>query len=56
MSKTFWTACESMIIEKAVQKYGSQREAAKALKVNQVTVSRKVKKHSFFKNNVVLHK
>jgi len=36
---------ESMIIENAIHKYGSQREAAKALKVDQGTISRKLRKH-----------
>jgi transcriptional regulator with PAS, ATPase and Fis domain len=47
---------ESMIIEKAIQKYGSQREAAKALKVDQGTISRKLRKHILLGGNVILHK
>lgn len=47
---------ESMIIENAIHKYGSQREAAKALKVDQGTISRKLKKHILPKHNVILHK
>jgi PAS domain S-box-containing protein len=47
---------ESLIIEKAIQKYGSQREAAKVLKVDQATISRRIKKHTTAKNDVVLHK
>jgi len=47
---------ESVIIQKTLTKYGSQREAAKALKVDQATISRKVKKRSFYKSNVILHK
>jgi PAS domain S-box-containing protein len=47
---------ESMIIENAIEKYGSQREAAKALKVDQGTISRKLKKHILPNNDVILHK
>ena len=47
---------ESMIIENAIHKYGSQRGAAKALKVNQGTISRKLKKYILPKHNVILHK
>jgi len=39
---------ESLIIEKTSKQYGSQREVAKALKVNQATISRKAKKLFFF--------
>jgi PAS domain S-box-containing protein len=35
---------ESIIITSAIKKYGSQREAAKVLKVDQATISRKVRK------------
>lgn len=42
---------ESIIIEKTIKKYRSQREAAKALKVNQGTISRKSKKLFFPKND-----
>ncbi len=35
---------ETIIIEKALKKYGSQKEAAKILKVDQSTISRKIKK------------
>ena len=48
--------CESLIIEKAIKKYGSQREAAIALKVDQGTISRKIKKYSLSQNDVILHK
>ena len=48
--------CENVIIQKNLTKYGSQREAAKALKVDQATISRKIKKHSFYKNDVIVHK
>ena len=47
---------EISIIERTLKKYGSQREAAKALQVDQGTISRKIKKHSFPKNDVILHK
>ena len=47
---------EGFIIEKTIKKYCSQREAANALKVDQATISRKIKKYSLLKDNVVLHK
>jgi PAS domain S-box-containing protein len=47
---------EISIIERTLKKYGSQREAAKALKVDQGTISRKLKKNLFPKSDVVLHK
>jgi transcriptional regulator with PAS, ATPase and Fis domain len=47
---------EISIIERTLKKYGSQREAAKALQVDQGTISRKIKKHSFPQNDVILHK
>ncbi|MBS3919545.1 MAG: sigma 54-interacting transcriptional regulator [Deltaproteobacteria bacterium] len=47
--------CESIIIEKSINKYGSQREAAKALKVDQGTISRKIKKFSISKKDVLMH-
>jgi transcriptional regulator with PAS, ATPase and Fis domain len=47
---------EGSIIERTLKKYGSQREAAKALKVDQGTISRKIKKYSISKNDVILHK
>jgi PAS domain S-box-containing protein len=47
---------EISIIERTLKKYGSQREAAKALKVDQGTISRKLKKNPFPKNDVILHK
>ena len=46
---------ETMIIEKAMQKYRSQREAARVLRVDQATISRKMKKHSGPKSNVIMH-
>ena len=48
--------CESVIIQKTLTKYGSQREVAKALKVDQATISRKMRKYSFHKDNVIMHK
>lgn len=36
---------EGSIIEEAVKRYGSQREAAKILKVDQATISRKIRRH-----------
>ena len=47
---------EISIIERTLKKYGSQREAAKALKVDQGTISRKLKKNPFPKSDVILHK
>jgi transcriptional regulator with PAS, ATPase and Fis domain len=46
---------ETMIIERAMQKYRSQREAARALRVDQATISRKMKKHSGSKFDVIMH-
>jgi len=37
--------CENRIIERTIKKYGSQRRAAKVLKIHQATVSRKIKKN-----------
>jgi PAS domain S-box-containing protein len=37
--------CETYIIEKITKKYGSQHEAAKILKVDQSTISRKMRKY-----------
>jgi PAS domain S-box-containing protein len=39
---------EGFIIKKAIKKYKSQREAAKMLKVDQATISRKLKKIKYF--------
>ncbi len=48
---------ERAVIEETIEKYGSQREAAKALKVDQSTISRKAKKYSIWnKDDVILHK
>jgi PAS domain S-box-containing protein len=47
---------EISIIERTLKKYGSQREAAKALKVDQGTISRKLKKNPFPKSDAILHK
>jgi len=47
---------ESIIIEKTIQKYGSQHEAAKILKVDQATISRKMKKYKVLQTDVILHK
>jgi len=38
--------CENLIIKRAIKKYGSQREAAKILGVDQATISRKIRKLS----------
>ncbi|NWG01879.1 MAG: sigma 54-interacting transcriptional regulator [Syntrophaceae bacterium] len=47
---------EGLVIEKALKKYGSQRKAAEILKIDQSTISRKIKKYSNSKANVLLHK
>jgi PAS domain S-box-containing protein len=47
---------EGLIIERTIKRHGSQREAAKILKVNQGTLSRKLKKYSSSKNDVLIHK
>lgn len=41
---------EAFIIEKALKRYGSQKEAAKVLGVDQTTISRKLKKQSISKS------
>jgi transcriptional regulator with PAS, ATPase and Fis domain len=46
---------EGVIIVQAMQKYRSQREVARALKVDQATISRKMKKHSAFTVDVITH-
>jgi PAS domain S-box-containing protein len=48
--------CESHIIESTVKKYGSQHEAAKTLRVDQATISRKIKKYRISQSDVILHK
>jgi PAS domain S-box-containing protein len=48
--------CENLIIERTINKYGSQREAAKVLGVDQATISRKIRKSSTKNNDVILHK
>lgn len=47
--------CENLIIERALKKYGSQREAARALKIDQATVSRKARKYSICKGDAIVH-
>jgi transcriptional regulator with PAS, ATPase and Fis domain len=46
---------EIFLIQRALERSGSQREVAKALKVDQATISRKIKKHHKGKNDVFLH-
>ena len=46
----------NLIIQQTLTKYGSQREAAKALKVDQGTISRKIKKYSTEISDVIVHK
>lgn len=48
--------CESIIVERAIKKYGSQREAAKNLGVDQATLSRKIKKFSSKGTDAIMHK
>jgi len=47
---------ERLIIEMAIQKHGSQDEVAKILKVDQGTISRKIKKYSLVNKDVIIHK
>lgn len=46
---------ESFIIRKALERYGSQNKAARALGVNQSTIARKIKKYGI-NSNVIVHK
>jgi PAS domain S-box-containing protein len=46
---------EMLIIERAIQKYGSQDEVARILRVDQGTISRKIKKYSLTKKDVIIH-
>ena len=46
---------ERLLIETAIQKYGSQDEVAKILKVDQGTISRKIKKYSLVKKDAIIH-
>jgi PAS domain S-box-containing protein len=48
--------CESYFINRIIKKYGSQHEAAKILKVDQATISRKMKKYGISQDDVILHK
>jgi len=47
--------CGNLIIDKAIKKYGSQREAAKILGVNQATISRRRKRFQL-PNDVLMNK
>ena len=47
---------ESYIITNMIKKYGSQHETAKTLKVDQATISRKMKKYRISGDDVILHK
>lgn len=47
---------ENLVIKRTVKKYGSQRVAANILKVNQATISRKMKKYSPSNSDVITHK
>jgi transcriptional regulator with PAS, ATPase and Fis domain len=46
---------ERFIIDRTMKKYGSQREVAKVLKVDQATISRKARKYSIYRPDVILH-
>jgi transcriptional regulator with PAS, ATPase and Fis domain len=48
--------CEGLIIGKTLKKYGSQREAARVLKIDQSTISRKIKKYSNLKPETFIDK
>ena len=47
--------CETLILERAMERYHSQHEVAKVLKVNQATISRKMKKYSSKRIDAILH-
>lgn len=47
---------ERFIIERAIREYGSQTEVAKALKVDQTTISRKLGKYCIAKDYALSHK
>jgi len=46
---------ECLIINRAVEKYGSQREVAKILKVAQATISRKMKKYLISESDAIMN-
>jgi transcriptional regulator with PAS, ATPase and Fis domain len=48
--------CEGLIIGKTLKKCGSQREAARVLKIDQSTISRKIKKYSNLKPETFIDK
>ncbi len=48
--------CETLILERAMRRHHSQYEVAKVLKVNQATISRKMKKYSSSRTDAILHK
>ena len=47
---------ERFIIEKSLKKFGSQRKAAKALRIDHATVNRKLRKSCLFQNGAVVHR
>ena len=49
-------ACEIRLIEQAIKKCRSQREAAKILKIHQGTISRKLKKYTLKTTDAIAHK
>jgi len=46
---------EMAIIKRAINHYGTQKEAARALKVNQASISRKMKKFGKGINDLIMH-
>jgi PAS domain S-box-containing protein len=47
---------EKALIQRSMNKYGNQRRVAKMLKVDQATISRKIKKYCIGSSDVFLHK
>jgi PAS domain S-box-containing protein len=47
---------EKALIQRSMNKYGNQRRVAKMLKVDQATISRKIKKYCIGRSDVFLHK
>ena len=48
--------CESLIIDRVMKRCGSQREAAKRLKIDQSTISRKMRRYFDSNGYAILHK
>jgi TyrR family helix-turn-helix protein len=47
---------EKALIQRSMNKYANQRRVAKVLKVDQATISRKLKKYCIGSSDVFLHK